>query len=245
MRLYDDIPEQKDSWSCGVYTCAFIQVLAQGGQPIGSEGFTFTAADAADYRSQMMQAHLNDKSSVTTDEVVILQTPAITYEPPSSPSPASATPTPQSPVSPCPEPVMLTPESMVSRAEVPQKRPAVSGEDDLLPSKRPLLDVAPSPQTPSLPSGTPSVVQNKRQRTASHESQMSSTNTRITSMLQTKRQRTASHESQMSNANSNQSNISTRSGRQRKLTEKAESLVDGDGNWIEGNVRSVKRGKDS
>ncbi|KAG8941652.1 hypothetical protein FRC03_004253, partial [Tulasnella sp. 419] len=80
----------------------------------------------------------------------------------------------------------------------------------------------------------------------SHESQLSDASLPPgSSGLRTKRQRTVLYESQMSDANSNQTNVSTRSGRQRKLTEKAGNLVDQDGNWLEECVALVRSKKDS
>ncbi|KAG8939378.1 Smt3-specific protease [Tulasnella sp. 419] len=142
--MFDDTPEQVDNWNCGIYACAFIEVLAQGKLPTGSEGFTFTAANEAAYQSQMMQAHLSDNLSMSSEVGNVLQTPVITYEPPSSPSPTPATP-PQSYGVQKLDALASTPTSVVTEEKLPKKRPVDAGADTLPPAKHPLLSVEQSP----------------------------------------------------------------------------------------------------
>ncbi|KAG8913501.1 hypothetical protein FRC02_005457 [Tulasnella sp. 418] len=162
--------------------------------------------------------------------------------PPHSPTPATP---PQSYGVQKSDALASTPTSVVTEEKLPKKHPVDVGADTLPPAKCPLLSVEQSPQTPSLPAG-PSGLQTKHQRTVSHESQLSDASLPPRSSgLRTKHQQTVSYKSQMSDANSNQTNVSTRSSRQCKLTEKAGNLVDQDGNWLEECVASVRSKKDS
>ncbi|KAG8922234.1 hypothetical protein FRC02_012059 [Tulasnella sp. 418] len=233
LRCHDDTPDQDpvNHWNGGVYVCAFIEVLATSDRtPTASQGFKMTPRDIATYRlklaDSLRQTHESCATQITNLDSQATkcnpETPKISYQPPSSPSQPRSSPSLfvkpcNSPSSPPSQPTFIQPRNLL-----PDKSPTLAPLviPDLPAKKRRRSDASLKQHTCSHPF-------ERRARTVSAGS----------SKKPIQRLRIASAESRIAALDDGQAGLLiSRSGRERKLTEKAGRLVDQAGSWLLENV---------